>query len=69
MSTDSRPPLELAYLDAMKRLRGSMLGPQLCEPIADYVNELEGRVARIDGVLTALTADLEELLDNNSKED
>lgn len=34
---------ENKYLDAMKRLKGSMLGPQLAVPIEDYVVLLQLR--------------------------
>ena len=57
---------EAAYLDAMKRLQGSVLGPQLVEPIANYVIALKWELRGTKEDLDLLTRNINKLLDTKS---
>lgn len=64
------------YQDAMRRLKGSMLGPQLAAPIETYVTLLQHRINRLEGQVRDLEAQkidnlaiIDDLLDSKNNKD
>lgn len=55
MSTEE---LEAAYLDAMRRLKGSVLGPQLAAPIENYIERLTALRTEAETEIHALKAQI-----------
>lgn len=71
--TEILNPETVDYRDAMKRLNGSMLGPQLAAPIETYVthlqrkiNMLESRVRDLEAQKIDNLAIIDDLLDTKS---